>query len=215
MNGDVPCNLVVCLHGLGRTVRCFRRLRRHLERAGWATAGWTYPSFGRDIEWLALDCCERLAAIAGDERVGRMHVVTHSLGGIILRRALTAAVPAKLGRVVMLAPPNRGSAWARRLGPRLGRWVPALPQLSDVADSYVNLLPPLPPGIPVAIIAAARDGKCPPPVTHLPGTTPGTPDTPGEAAHIIVPGRHTFIMYRRDVAEAVERFLRGTMTANG
>ncbi|HOJ75425.1 MAG TPA: alpha/beta hydrolase [Phycisphaerae bacterium] len=211
---------VICLHGLGRTRHCWWLLRRRLERAGYRTKAWTYPSFGVPIERLARDCRERLEACHADPAVRRVHVVTHSLGGIIVRTVLSelAVVPTnpggqagdrpreedagesfldKLGTVVMLAPPNRGSAWARRLGALLRPLVPALPQLSDAPDSFVNRLPACPPGVCVAVIAAARDGKCPLATTHL----------PGQAAHIVVPGRHTFIMYRRDVAEAILQLL--------
>lgn len=189
-------DLVVCLHGLGRTRHCWWFLRRRLERAGFATVAWTYPSFGHPIERLGQDCLDRLATWAADPTARRIHLLTHSLGGIVSRSALGSAdqvLLARLGWVVMLAPPNRGSAWARRLGPLLGWAVPSLPQLSDAAESYVNRLPAPPASVRLAIIAAASDGKCPLSTTHL----------PGEAAHIVVPGRHTFIMYRRDVADAI------------
>jgi pimeloyl-ACP methyl ester carboxylesterase len=237
--------LVVCIHGLGRTRRCWWLLRRRLERAGYRTDAWTYPSLLQSIEDLGRDCRRRLEAYVADSDVRQVHVVTHSLGGIIIRQALgetgvrcaicgereksrrpdtatrqrgkgkTAAdedqrqsfeleAPpglSKLGTIVMLAPPNCGSVWARRLGPWLGRLVPALPQLSDTPGSLVNRLGPLPsiPGLNgqqaprLAVIAGAKDGKCPLPTTHLPGQT----------AHMVVPGRHTLIMYRRDVADAI------------
>ena len=63
---------------------------------------------------------------------------------------------------------------------------------------------PRPPTLEIAIIAAAKDGKCPLPTTHLPGPTP---DQHGETVHIFVHGRHTFPIYRRDVAELVLQFL--------
>ncbi|MBI4578127.1 MAG: alpha/beta hydrolase [Planctomycetes bacterium] len=205
----IESELVVLLHGLLRRAGCWRRLRRRLERAGYRTVAWTYPSLWWTIQDLGRDCRERLAVHDADPAVRTFHVVTHSLGGIILRHALTLGVPAKLGRVVMLAPPNRGSAWARRLGPWLGWLAPALRQLSDAPDSFVNRLGSERydvrsengpgetgtgvPAVRIAVIAAARDAKCPLPTTHL----------PGEIAHITVRGRHTFIMYRRDVADAV------------
>jgi hypothetical protein len=229
--------LVVCIHGLARTRHCWWPLRYRLRHAGYRTAAWTYP-LRRPIEALGRDCRDRLTGYAEDPAVRRIHVVTHSLGGIILRYALTLGVPARLGRIIQLAPPNRGSAWARRLGPWLGWLAPALPQLSDAPDSFVNRLAP-PPGGPawvadgisipgrgpglgctgtsvggggrpgrkeclappfqIAVIAAARDSKCPLPTTHL----------VGEASHTIVPGRHTFIMYRQDVAQTILGLLGG------
>lgn len=196
--------LVVFLHGLGRSHWCWWWLRRQLKRAGYQTAGWTYLSFLRSIQQLGRECAERLAAFDGDPTIDSIHVITHSLGGIILRQALTLSVPAKLGRIVMLAPPNHGSVWARRLGPVLGPLVPALPQLSDAPDSFVNQLPPMPPGIQVTIVVGKRDGKCPPPTTHLPGRSPGSH---GETAHIVISGGHMCIMYRHAAREAIHEFL--------
>lgn len=112
----------------------------------------------------------------------------------------------------MLAPPNCGSVWARRLGPWL-RWLaPALPQLSDAPDSFVNGLGPVPTVsgedgtrlVRVAVIAAAKDGKCPVASTHL----------AGQAAHLVVPGGHTFIMCRQDVARAILGLLGGDQPFN-
>ena len=97
----------------------------------------------------------------------------------------------------MLAPPNRGSDVARRLGPWLGRLVRPLPELSSDPDSFV-CRQDVPHDCTIGIIAALRDGKVRIEDTHL----------PGEADHLVVPGRHTFIMNRGDVRRQVLAFLR-------
>ena len=72
---------------------------------------------------------------------GQLHLVTHSMGGIIARTMFADFEFQNLGRVVMLAPPHRGSHMARKLTPLVGWLSPSLEQLSDSADSFVNRLP--------------------------------------------------------------------------
>lgn len=189
--------VVLLLHGLGRTCGCFRRLRRRLEAEGYRTVGWNYPSLRQGVAALGRRLQETLVSLDEDPAVGQVHLVTHSLGGIVVRQALTLGIPGKLGRIVMLAPPNRGSAAARRLAPLLGWLAVPLRELSDDPTSTVNGLSPIVNGVRVGVIAGARDGRVPVANSHV----------AGEADHIVVPGGHTFIMNRPAVARQVVEFL--------
>ena len=189
---------VVLLHGLGRTSASMSKLHRRLEQGGYRVKDWSYRSTRGRIEDHGQRLHDLLATIDSDPGVSRIHIVGHSLGGIVARYALTVEVPEKIGRVVMLAPPNRGSAAARRLAPLLGKIIRPLEQLSDDPASDVNQLA-VPARIEFGVIAAAADGIIRPEDTHL----------PGEADHLVVPGSHTFIMNRDDVCDAVFAFLKG------
>ena len=104
-------DLVVLLHGLGRTRRSMRVAQRRVERAGYRAVSLGYPSRTQTIETIAGD----LAAQLPDPGAGRLHFLAHSLGGIVVRVIARDHRPARLGRVVMLGPPNQGSVLAGRL----------------------------------------------------------------------------------------------------
>src|SRR5690606_8922453 len=115
----------------------------------------TIPALGA---WLAQDLLPRLPS------EGRIHFVTHSLGGILLRHGLQhwPLSPQRLGRAVMLAPPSQGS----EVVDRLRRW-PLLPRLmgpaflqlgTDPASMPLQLLQLETAGLPLelGIIAGRR-----------------------------------------------------------
>lgn len=97
---------VVFLHGLGRSKRSLNRLRKAVAQAGYATWACTYPSTRLELPAIA----DWLVARVQAEVAGPIMVVTHSMGGVVIRH-VGHRLP--IARIVMLAPPNGGSAVAR------------------------------------------------------------------------------------------------------
>ena len=191
-----PRDLVVLVHGMGRTPLSMRPLARVLEEQGYDVLNWDYSSTGPTVAELG---AQLAAAVRERPRApgARVHFVTHSLGGIVVRAALARDPPPDVGRVVMLAPPNQGSRAADVAQPWVGWWLKPLAELGTGEGSTARTLP-VPSGVEIGVIAGALDAKVKVEETHL----------AGETDHVVVPGTHSFLMLRSDVQALVLAFLR-------
>jgi pimeloyl-ACP methyl ester carboxylesterase len=187
---------VLLVHGHAAHPVLLEPLRHALARQGFRAVNWRYGSLRGLIEAHAA----RLAAAAGelddDPTVERLHFVGHSMGAIVVRRALATGRPRKLGRVVLLAPPNRGARLAdfalRLFGPRLI----AATELCSHPGSYVNRLAPAA-DLDCGVIAASWDHVVSLASTHL----------PGQRDHLVLRSLHTLPLHRHTPVQ-VAHFLR-------
>jgi pimeloyl-ACP methyl ester carboxylesterase len=210
-----PPPTVVLVHGLGRTTRSMLVLERAARRRGYRVLNVAYASRGADVPAQASALA---ATLRHDVPDGTLYVVTHSLGGILLRQAVaTGELPAsRIARAVMLAPPSQGSEvadvfWHRRGLRALGRFTlgPAGASLGTSPASLVRRLPPV--TFELGVIAGTRSVN---PVFSwlIPGPDDGKVGVsraavPGMRAFVAVPHTHTFMMNAPDVVARTFAFL--------
>ena len=110
-NKDEKSNeVVITLHGLWRSVRAMQPLANYFHESGYTTVNIPYASFRHDLEDLAQLVIKEIQPWL--DKGKKVHFVTHSLGGVVVKKLLDllrAKDFRKIGRVVMLAPPHKGS----------------------------------------------------------------------------------------------------------
>jgi hypothetical protein len=171
-----------------------------------------YPSRRDSIEQLAESVGTRVRELA--QASGQVDVVTHSMGGIVLRAAVASeSLPAAcVRRVVMMAPPNHGSELADRLRDYLVYRLalgPAGQQIGTSDDSVPLRLPP--PPFELGIIAGRRSSN--PLFGRVLGAesdgkvTVASAQLEGMRELVVVDRSHTFIMWAPDVLAHIFSFL--------
>jgi len=187
---------VLLVHGHGAPALLLEPLRRALARQGFRAVNWRYDSMRGSIEAHAARLAAKAVELDEDAAVARVHFVGHSMGAIVVRRTLAMTRPRKLGRVVLLAPPNRGARLADVALRLFGRRLIAATELCSRPDSYVNRLAPAA-DLECGVIAASWDHAVSLDSTHL----------PGQRDHLVLRSLHTLPLHRRTPAQ-VGHFLR-------
>lgn len=187
-------------------------MAKTLREAGHHTLNLSYPSRKDGITALADAYLAPAIEACRQDGAKTIHIVTHSLGGLLVRDYLSRHQVPELGRVVMLAPPNQGSEVVDRIGHwRLFKALngPAGQELGTAKDGAPKALGPV--DFPLGIIAGDRsinlinsrmipgrdDGK-----VSIEGTK-----VEGMSDHIVIHRTHPMIMKRRDTMSLTLRFL--------
>ena len=203
---------VVLLHGLARVSNSMAELERKLGRSGFVAKNITYPSRQNAVAPLAEDAVERGVEACRSEQVSRIHFVTHSLGGILVRYYLAENSLPELGRVVMLGPPNQGTELVDRLRrlPGFALLGPAAISLGTDPGSITSNLGPV--EFELGVIAGDVNVN-PLAALFLPGdndsvVTVESTRVDGMDEHLVLPVMHTIMMRNNRLIDHTIHYLK-------
>ena len=212
---SIQKDCVVLLHGLARTAFSMRKIKTALNADDYQVVNESYPSRKYPIETLADLAVE--PAVESCANAPKIHFVTHSLGGILVRQYLSQHTIENLGNVVMLGPPNNGSAVVDYFqSSKLPNWLfdkangPAGGQLGTGTESKPLKLGPVDFNLGVIagnvsyspLFSQALDGEDDGKVSVNSTQIEGMKD------HITLPVSHTFMMDNDEVINQVSFFLK-------
>ena len=190
---------VVLVHGLLHRGIVMRSLAKFLNEQGYPVYVYDYKTTRRGIVAHGRMFAEFLRELPEK----RVDLVTHSMGGLLTRVALSGfegtPMAAKIGRVVMVAPPNHGSQMAEDVArnfPPSKLLVRPLDELSNREGAVCRGLP-VPRGFEIGIIAGDADGKVSLESTRLEGMRD----------HVIVHARHVNILFQPEARGEILAFL--------
>lgn len=181
-------------------------LRRRLAPHGFDVHAFSYASVTSSLT----DSATALAAFVEQVPGETVHLVGHSLGGVLICAMLERGVPARLGRVVCLGSPLKGSRTAKRLA----RW-PGGPRVVGRCLGDVQAREGFR-AWPASVEAGSIAGRIPLGVGRLLGPFPEPNDgtvavaeteIDGTADHIVLPVSHVALLWSSVVAEQTEHFL--------
>jgi len=196
---------VILLHGVWMRGLTLFALARRLRSAGYTVDVFDYASVFGD----STRTCERLRTRMREVEAERVHLVGHSLGGILALEATRRMRDLPRGHIVCLGPPLKGSSVARLLAHFPGgRWILGSNRNVLVAgvERWDGSRPvgvvagqmPFGLGVTIGALTAPHDGTVAVEETRLGGL----------ADHCTVDATHTGLLFSSDVAELTVGFLR-------
>lgn len=205
---------VILLHGLCRTGRSMTKMDRALTQAGYTVWNVNYPSRTAPIHTLADNAIGPAITNCLENGATQIDFVTHSMGGILVRSYLARHRVPEPSRVVMLAPPSRGSEIVDSLGGlALFKWIngPAGDELGTDAHSTPNQLGPA--DFPLGVIAGDRSINWINSLCFLPGRDDGKVTVAratlaGMSDFKVIHATHSFITYNSQAIRLTIEFLR-------
>ncbi len=204
-------HLILLIHGIGRSTGTFTNMKAAMLQQGHAAVSVSYPSTRRSIEAHAAQIARLISNL---ENTKRISFVTHSMGGLVVRKLLARNDDWKtkitVDSIVQIAPPNQGSAIARWLKDNPLYKTVSGPAGQELTPEATARLPPL--KHVFSIIAGGRNtekGYNP----LLPGDDDGTVSVKetylaGASDFLIIPAIHARLSNDPRTIKATLNFLR-------
>ena len=205
---------VIVIHGALRSRAGLWPTVLYLRRRGLDARAFGYDTRGATLEEHGAALLRFVDAWRRERAIDTLGILTHSMGGLVARAYLArpeAQNQARRQRLVMLAPPNRGSVLAARFhGFRPFHWLYGA-AAEELQPERVAALPAPPASTDVLVLAGGRldgrgylraipgnnDGVVALAETFLPGVEP-----------LLVGGSHSLLQWRPAILEQAIRFLR-------
>jgi len=198
---------VIIVHGLWMHGLVMGWMARRIRYCGFDVHSFSYPSMRLTLHENA----ERLAQYCGQQGTPRVHIVAHSMGGLVALKMLEMTRHVQCGRLVLAGTPYTGSYAATRLarlsggktllGKSIAEWLStARPSISGAED--------------VGVIAGTRGigvGRLVAPDLPQPNdgvVTLAETQIPGVTQRITLPVSHSEMLVSRAVARQCCAFLR-------
>jgi hypothetical protein len=180
-------------------------LSSRFKKHGYSTSRFRYPS----VKQTPRNNAHRLAEYINCVKSDRVHIVCHSLGGLVLRHCLDLHPSNKIGNIVMLGTPNQTSAAAKTLT----AWPGGRLLLGKSIDN--GLLGPLPDwsgNQKIGIIAGDLRIGMGLLIPNIPRPGDGTvaikeTRLPGMSDHITLPVSHFGLLFSKQVFEQTRHFI--------
>lgn len=204
----VTAPTVVLVHGLWTPAAVLVPHGRWLKDRGYRTHRFGYPSVRASLSQNAQSLRRCIAEVKGNE----IHLVGHSLGGLVILDMLRHDPDPRLRRVVLLGSPCVDSHCARRLARIAG--IPAL--LGHSIGEWLSRGPGTalapPPGVEIGVLAGTRSLGLGRVVPGLPRPNDGVVTVaetflPGATDHIALPVAHSEMLASRRCAAQIAAFL--------
>jgi pimeloyl-ACP methyl ester carboxylesterase len=206
----MPQPVVILIHGLWMTGREMFLLRRRLQLAGFHVERYRYPMIGTGLGDNIGKLARYLERYLADSKVDELHLIGHSLGGVLALHLLREYPDLPVDSVICLGSPLADSSAARRtMEFALGKQLVGRTLLDAVINRPVaswdgrQRVGVIAGSEPMGISHRLTDIQPP----HDGIVTVAETQVPGLTEHCVVPVSHTGLVLNASVAKMCVNFL--------